>query len=277
MTRRQFTLGGGGLLAGGLVTTARGAVGEPAPAAGAPAPGLIEDLVAANRILADQGVLDGYGHVSARHAQDPGRYLLSRSLAPELVTAGDIMEYDLDSRPLDPRGRAAYLERYIHGEVYRARPDVKAIVHHHAPSVIPFGASTVPLRPLYHMAAFLGGGVPVFDIRAAAGGPTDMLVSSAALGQALARALGEHPAVLMRGHGAVVVGASLPQAVARSVYMEIGARVAAQAIALGGEVRYLDPEEARRAQAVVEATLGRPWELWKRKAMARCAAPTPGS
>jgi ribulose-5-phosphate 4-epimerase/fuculose-1-phosphate aldolase len=278
MTRRQFTLGGGGLLAGGLVATARGALGEPAPAsAGAPAAGLIEDLVAANRILADQGVLDGYGHVSARHAQDPGRYLLSRSLAPELVTAGDIMEYDLDSRPLDPRGRAAYLERYIHGEVYRARPDVTAIVHHHAPSVIPFGASTVPLRPLYHMAAFLGGGVPVFDIRAAAGGPTDMLVSNAALGQALARALGEHPAVLMRGHGAVVVGASLPQAVARSVYMEIDARVAAQAIALGGEVRYLDPEEARRAQAVVEATLGRPWELWKRKAMARCAAPTPGS
>ena len=135
----------------------------------------------------------------------------------------------------------------------------------------------MPLRPLYHMAAFLGGGVPVFDIRAAAGGPTDMLVSSAALGQALGRTLGEHPAVLMRGHGAVVVGASLPQAVARSVYMEIDARLAAQAIALGGEVRYLDAEEARRAQAAVEATFGRPWELWKRKAMARCAGPTPGS
>ena len=278
MTRRQFALGGGGLVAGWLVATARGVSADPAPAsAGAPAPGLIEDLVAANRILADQGVLDGYGHVSARHDRDPDRYLLSRSLAPELVTAGDVMEYDLDSRPVDPRGRTAYLERFIHGEVYRARPDVKAIVHHHAPSVIPFGASTVPLRPLYHMAAFLGGGVPVFDIRAAAGGPTDMLVSSAALGQALAQALGAHPAVLMRGHGAVVVGASLPQAVARSVYMEIDARVAAQAIALGGEVRYLDAEEARRAQAAVEATLGRPWELWKRKAMARCAGPTPGS
>jgi ribulose-5-phosphate 4-epimerase/fuculose-1-phosphate aldolase len=278
MRRRQFALGGGGLLAGWLAVTARGASAEPAPAsAGAPAPGLIEDLVAANRILADQGVLDGYGHVSARHDRDPDRYLLSRSLAPELVSAGDIMEWDLDSRPLDPRGRAAYLERFIHGEVYRVRPDVRAIVHHHAPSVIPFGASTVPLRPLFHMAAFLGGGVPVFDIRAAAGGPTDMLVSSAALGQALARALGEHSAVLMRGHGAVVVGASLTQAVARSVYMEIDARVAAQAIALGGEVRYLDAEEARRAQAVVEATLGRPWELWKRKAMTRCGGPTPGS
>jgi len=278
MTRRQFALGGGGLAAGWLVAAARGVSADPAPAsAGAPAPGLIEDLVAANRILADQGVLDGYGHVSARHDRDPDRYLLSRSLAPELVTAGDIMEYDLDSRPVDARGRTAYLERFIHGEVYRARPDVKAIVHHHAPSVIPFGASTVPLRPLYHMAAFLGGGVPVFDIRAAAGGPTDMLVSSAALGQALARGLGEHSAILMRGHGAVVVGASVPQAVARSVYMEIDARVAAQAIALGGEVRYLDAEEARRAQAAVEATLGRPWELWKRKAMARCAGPTPSS
>ena len=278
MTRRQFALGGGGLAAGWLMAAARGVSADPAPAsAGAPAPGLIEDLVAANRILADQGVLDGYGHVSARHDRDPDRYLLSRSLAPELVTAGDIMEYDLDSRPVDARGRTAYLERFIHGEVYRARPDVKAIVHHHAPSVIPFGTSTVPLRPLYHMAAFLGGGVPVFDIRAAAGGPTDMLVSSAALGQALGGALGEHPAVLMRGHGAVVVGASLPQAVARSVYMEIDARLAAQAIALGGEVRYLDAEEARRAQAAVEATFGRPWELWKRKAMARCAGPTPGS
>ena len=278
MTRRQFALGGGGLAAGWLMAAARGVSADPAPAsAGAPAPGLIEDLVAANRILADQGVLDGYGHVSARHDRDPDRYLLSRSLAPELVTAGDIMEYDLDSRPVDARGRTAYLERFIHGEVYRARPDVKAIVHHHAPSVIPFGASTVPLRPLYHMAAFLGGGVPVFDIRAAAGGPTDMLVSSAALGQALARGLGEHSAILMRGHGAVVVGASVPQAVARSVYMEIDARVAAQAIALGGEVRYLDAEEARRAQAAVEATLGRPWELWKRKAMARCAGPTPSS
>jgi ribulose-5-phosphate 4-epimerase/fuculose-1-phosphate aldolase len=276
MTRRQFALGGGGILAGWLAAARRAALADP-PSAGPPAPGLIDDLVAANRILADQGVLDGYGHVSARHDRAPDRYLLARSLAPELVTAGDIMEYDLDSRPVDPRGRRLYLERFIHGEVYRARPDVMAIVHHHAPSVIPFGASTVPLKPLFHMAAFLGDGVPIFDIRVAAGGPTDMLVSNAALGQALARSLGEHPAVLMRGHGAVVVGPSLPLAVARSVYMEVDARVAAQAIALGGEVRYLDPEEARRAQAVVEKTVGRPWELWKRKAMARSGGPMPGN
>ena len=137
---------------------------------------LIEDLVAANRILVDQGVLDGYGHVSVRHPADPQRYLMSRSLAPELVTAADVMEYDLDSTPVDARGRTTYLERFIHGEIYRARPDVKAVVHHHSPSVIPFGVGAVPLRPLYHMSAFLGGGVPVYDIKTASGRSTDMLV-----------------------------------------------------------------------------------------------------
>src|SRR5438552_14940172 len=176
MTRRQFALGGGGLAAGWLMAAARGVSADPAPAsAGAPATGLIEDLVAANRILADQGVLDGYGHVSARHDHDPNRYLLSRSLAPELVTADDIMEYDLDSNPLDAQGRVLYVERFIHGEIYKARAEVKAIVHNHAPSVIPFGVSTVPLRPLYHMAAFLWEGVPVFEIRDVAGG-ADLVV-----------------------------------------------------------------------------------------------------
>jgi len=151
---------------------------------------LIEDLVAANRILVDQGVLDGYGHVSVRHPADPQRYLMSRSLAPELVTAADVMEYDLDSTPVDARGRTTYLERFIHGEIYRARPDVKAVVHHHSPSVIPFGVGAVPLQPLYHMSAFLGGGVPVYDIKTASGRSTDMLVRDAALGRGLAQALG---------------------------------------------------------------------------------------
>ena len=126
------------------------------PGSAGPAdPQLIEDLVAANRILADHGVLDGYGHVSARHDRDPNRYLLSRSLAPALVSADDIMEYDLDSNPVDAQDRALYVERFIHGEIYKARPDVQAVVHHPSPAVIPFGVSTVPLRPLYHMAAFL--------------------------------------------------------------------------------------------------------------------------
>jgi ribulose-5-phosphate 4-epimerase/fuculose-1-phosphate aldolase len=230
---------------------------------------LIDDLVAANRILVDQGVLDGYGHVSVRHPADPQRYLMSRSIAPELVTAADVMEYDLDSNPVDARGRATYLERFIHGEVYRARLDVKAVVHDHSPSVIPFGVSTAPLRPLYHMSAFLGGGVPVFDIKTASGQSTDMLVRTAAQGKSLAQTLGTRPVALMRGHGAVVVGASLPLVVFRAVYTEMNARLQAQAMALGGPVTYLDDEEARRAEASVGGTVPRPWELWRRKALGR--------
>jgi ribulose-5-phosphate 4-epimerase/fuculose-1-phosphate aldolase len=234
--------------------------------AGQAAPKLLDDLVAANRILTDQGVVDGYGHVSWRHPRDPSCYLLSCSLAPELVTADDIMEYDLDSNAIDARGRTDYLERFIHGEIYKVRPDVKAIVHNHSPAVIPFGVSGVSLRPLYHMSAFLGGGVPVFDIRDA-GGMTDMLIRDQALGRALAQTLGERPVTLMRGHGAVVVGPSLRAAVFRSVYTEMNARLQAQAMALGGQVLYLDPEEARRAEISVASTIGRPWELWKRRVL----------
>jgi len=268
VTRRDLIAGSTALLAGVWLAAPRPAEAQAAPvSAGPPNPTLVEDLVAANRILVDQGVLDGYGHVSARHDRDPGRYLMARSIAPELVTAADIIEYDLDSVPVDPRGRSLYLERFIHGEVYKARPDVKAVVHSHSPSVIPFGVSAAPLKPLYHMSAFLWEGVPVFDIRQAAGGMTDMLVRNGSLGAALARTLGSRAAVLMRGHGAVVVGATLPQAVFRSVYMEVNAKLQAQAMALGGPVTYLDPEEARRAEVSLGGTLARPWELWKRKAL----------
>ena len=232
-----------------------------------PDPRLVEDLVAANRILAAEGVLDGYGHVSARHDRDPGRYLLSRARAPELVEAADVMEHDLDDAPLDARGRAPYTERFIHGAIYRARPDVLAVVHHHSPSVIPFGASTTPLRPLYHMSAFVGEGVPVFDVRRAAGRATDMLVRDPALGRALAETLGGRAAALIRGHGAVVVGASLPQAVARAIYLELNARLQVQALALGGPVAYLDAEEARLATAMI-GDYGRAWELWKHRSLA---------
>ena len=229
---------------------------------------LIEDLVAANRILVDQGVVDGYGHVSVRHDRDPNRYLMSRSIAPELVTAADVMEYDLDGNAVDPKGRVSYLERFIHGEIYKVRPDVGAIVHNHSPSVIPFGVTGVALKPLYHMSAFLGGGVPVFDIRAATGQDTDMLVRNAAIGKALASTLGSAPVALMRGHGATVVGGTLPQAVFRSVYTEMNARLQAQAMALGGgNVTYLDAEEAKKAETSVAGTIGRPWELWKKKAL----------
>ncbi len=274
-TRRHVLLGVSWVLgvlagAGGALAGVRDVLAQTPPATAGPVdPKLIEDLVAANRILADQGVVDGYGHVSVRHEKSPDRYLMSRSIAPELVTAADIMEYDLDSVPVDARGRTSYLERFIHGEIYRVRPDVRAIVHNHSPSVIPFGVTGVPLRPLYHMSAFLSAGVPVFDIRQASGGMTDMLVRTAALGQALASTLGTRPVALMRGHGAVVVGASLPLVVFRSVYTEVNARLQSQAMALGGQVTYLDPEEARLAEASVSGTAPRPWELWKKKALAR--------
>jgi ribulose-5-phosphate 4-epimerase/fuculose-1-phosphate aldolase len=267
-TRRHVLLGISCAL--GALAGVRDVLAQAPPATAGPVdPKLIEDLVAANRILADQGVVDGYGHVSVRHEKSPDRYLMSRSIAPELVTAADIMEYDLDSAAVDARGRTSYLERFIHGEIYRVRPDVRAIVHNHSPSVIPFGVTGVPLRPLYHMSAFLSAGVPVFDIRQASGGMTDMLVRTAALGQALARTLGTRPVALMRGHGAVVVGPSLPLVVFRSVYTEVNARLQSQAMALGGQVTYLDPEEARLAEASVSGTAPRPWELWKKKALAR--------
>ena len=267
VTRRRFVAGVVAAFGAGLAAPRPGA--PQSASAGPPDPQLLEDLVAANHILVDQGVLDGYGHVSARHDRDPGRFLMSRSIAPELVTAADVLEYGLDSEPVAAAARTSYLERFIHGEIYRARPDVRAIVHSHSPSVIPFGVTGAPLRPLYHMSAFLSGGVPVWDIHAAAG-DSDMLVRTPALGRSLAQALGARPVVLMRGHGAVAVGTSLPQVVFRSVYTELNARLQAQAIALGGgHVTYLSPEEAARAEASIAGTLGRPWELWKRKSLGR--------
>jgi HCOMODA/2-hydroxy-3-carboxy-muconic semialdehyde decarboxylase len=270
VARRRFLTAGAGLAAALVWAPAGRLAAQGAPVSAGPAdPKLIEDLVAANRILVEQGVLDGYGHVSVRHDRDASRYLMSRSIAPELVTVADVLEYDLDSVPVDPRGRVSYLERFIHGEIYKARPDIMAVVHSHSPSVIPFGATGIPLKPLYHMSAFLVGGAPVFDIRAASGAMTDMLVKTPALGAALARTLGRAPVALMRGHGAVVVGVALPQVVFRSVYTEMNAKLQAQAMALGGPVTYLDPDEARQAEASIAGTLGRPWELWRKKALSR--------
>jgi HCOMODA/2-hydroxy-3-carboxy-muconic semialdehyde decarboxylase len=224
---------------------------------------LIDDLVAGNRILANEGVLDGMGHISARHPGRAGRFLLARSLAPELVANDDIMEFDFDGAPVDAKGRTPYKERFIHSEIYRARPDVNAIVHCHTPSLIPFADSSVPLRAMYHMAAFVADGVPVFDIRAAAG-MTDLLVSDAKLGRALAQALGSKPAALMRHHGAVVVATSIPNVVGRSVYLDINARVQMQTAALGGTSTSIDPAEARLRMADPNE-YSRAWELWKRK------------
>jgi HCOMODA/2-hydroxy-3-carboxy-muconic semialdehyde decarboxylase len=238
-----------------LLPQARGV--EPAPA------DLIGDLVAANHILATEGIVDGYGHVSVRSPRNKERFFLSRSIAPESVTAADVLEHGLDGEAIDPKGKTSYKERYIHSEIYRARPDVNAVVHCHAPSLIPFGVTKVPLRPMYHQSAFLAAGVPVFEIREA-GGMTNMLVETAALGRALAKTLGDKPAALMRGHGAVVVADTIPNVVGRSIYLEINARVQAQAIALGGPITYIDPEEAKKYAA--SDNYSRAWELWKKKA-----------
>ena len=257
LARRQF-------LALGAVVFVPRSVWAQGTTAAAPAPaGLIEDLVAGNHILTTEGILDGYGHISVRHPGNPARFLLARSVAPELVTAADIIEYGLDGEPIDAKGRASYKERYIHSEIYRSRRDVNAVVHCHTPSLIPFADSTVPLRPMYHQSAFLAAGVPVFEIRQTAG-MTNMLIETVALGRALAKVLADKPALLMRGHGAVVVADTIPNVVGRSIYLDLNARIQAQAIALGGKITYIDPEEAKKYAA--SDNYSRAWELWKRKA-----------
>jgi len=252
--RREF------LLAGAAALVARRLIGQPASRES-----LIDDVVTANHILAAQEIVDAFGHVSVRTAPGAGRYLISRSIAPAQVTAADIMELDLDSKPAAGESRTSYRERFIHGEIYRVRPDVMSVVHCHAPALIPFGISRIPLRPVYHNSSFVGEGVPVFEIREA-GGDTDMLVSTPELGRALAKALGTKPAILMRGHGAVIVGKSIIEAVARSVYLEVNARVQAQAMAMGGRVTYLDEGEVKK-RADDPDPYGRAWDLWKHQAL----------
>ena len=230
---------------------------------------LVEDLVAANRILVEHGVIDAYGHVSVRSENDPARYLLARSIAPELVTHEDILEYDLESNPVDPRGRESVRERFIHGEIYKARPDVNAVVHNHSPSVVPFSVTKVSMRPLFHMAAFVGEGVPNFEIRDTQKG-SDLLVKTPYLGKALAKTLGKSSAALMRGHGSVTVGESLPRAVGRSIYLELSARMQLQALAIAGprgKIVYLDDKEVRASVPVQD--YGRAWPMWRAKALAR--------
>jgi ribulose-5-phosphate 4-epimerase/fuculose-1-phosphate aldolase len=248
------------LLLGVFVSAIPAGMAAAPPQPGARAPeAVIAELVLANRILANEGVLDGYGHVSVRDPANPNFYYLSRSQAPALVTAADIARYNLDSAPVTDRPVVGYVERFIHGEIYRRRPDVMAIVHCHCPDVIPFAASAVPLRPLYHMASFIGDGVPVFDIRKSAG-VTDMLIRNQPLGQALAETLGTKSAALMRGHGAVIAARSLHLVVGQSYYLNLNARLQMQAMQLAGaDVAYLDPAEAEKAGQDYE----RSWEFWK--------------
>ncbi|HEY4355243.1 MAG TPA: class II aldolase/adducin family protein [Acidobacteriaceae bacterium] len=224
---------------------------------------LLDDLVFANHILYHQGVVDGFGHISVRDPKNPSHFWMSRSVAPGRVTRADILEFDANGEPVAAGGRIVYLERYIHAAIYRARPDVQAVVHSHSPSVIPFGVTGTVLRPIYHVSGFLGAGAPIFDIRDVAG-MTDMLIRSNALGDALAQKLGKGAVVLMRGHGMVVAGDSIPQVVARSINTEGNARLQWEAKQLG-EIRFLSPEEAAKAAAVNDSPpiVARSWELWK--------------
>ena len=234
---------------------------------------LLDDLVAANRILAEHGVIDAYGHVSIRSPDDPKRFFLARAIAPETVQGEDILEYDLDANPLDAGGpssrRDSVSERFIHSEIYRARPDVMSVVHNHSPSVIPFSVTGVKMRALFHMASFIGEGLPNFEIRKVKKG-SDLLVRDAKLGKALAKALGHSPATLMRGHGSAVTGENLQRAVGRSIYLEMSARMQMQALLLSSKITYLDAAEVKASAPVQDYK--RAWPLWREKALARAKA-----
>lgn len=235
------------------------------PTTGGPvAAGVLEDLAAASRILAAQNVVDAFGHVSLRHPSAPDRYLMAKSISPARVTPEDIIEYDLDSNPVNANGRGSFLERFIHGEIFKARPDVMSVVHSHSPSVVPFGLVGVPMQAMFHNAGFIAAGVPVFDI-AEKFGATDMLVGTIEKGEALIEVMGNYNIVLMRGHGSVACGPTLQTAVFRAVYTEVNARIQHYAVALGGgmPMAALDAEEGRLADEVNQGAGMRAWDLWR--------------
>jgi HCOMODA/2-hydroxy-3-carboxy-muconic semialdehyde decarboxylase len=226
---------------------------------------ILEELVTANRILANEGIVDSFGHVSARHPDKPKHYLLSRARAPERIERDDIVEYTLAGEAIDKSAPAPYLERFIHGAIYEARPDVYAIVHNHSPSVIPFGVTAKKLKPFLHMCAHIGHEVPTWDSRDKFG-DTTLLVSDMQMGRDLARLLGTRPTTLMRGHGATVVGRSVRHAVFVAVYLEVGAKLQMQAMALG-EIKFLSAGETDQIVARLnDYTLNRAWENWARRA-----------
>lgn len=221
---------------------------------------LVDKLVYANRILYDHGVVDGLGHASVRHDSVPEVFLLSCNRAPGMVRRQDITCYDYDGNTVSDSTERPYLERFIHAEIYRARPDVVAVVHSHSPSVIPFAVTHKALRPIFHMSGFLGTGSAFFEIREA-GGNTDMLIRSSYLGAALARSLGSHTCVLMRGHGSTVTGNSIEQVVYRAIYAEVNAKLQLSAQVLG-EITYLNAEEAQLSSDMNDGQIPRSWNLW---------------
>jgi ribulose-5-phosphate 4-epimerase/fuculose-1-phosphate aldolase len=228
-------------------------------------PELLRDLVLSNRILAHEGVVDAFGHVSVRHPENPGQFIIARAIGPELVTEDDLQLFTLDGEHVGGNPERPYAERVIHGAVYEARPDVQAICHNHAPSVIPFSVTGVPLRPISHVAASIGAEIPVWDM-ADGFGETDMLVRTMAQARSLAQTLGGRAVALMRGHGSVVAGPSVRAVTSSSVYLERNAQVLLQALALG-TVHYLSAGEVRLAGETAYASLAldRTWTTWVRR------------
>jgi HCOMODA/2-hydroxy-3-carboxy-muconic semialdehyde decarboxylase len=226
----------------------------------------VRDLVLANRILAREGVIDDFGHISIRHPENPNRYFLSRSRSPALVTADDIMEFTLEGEPIDAKGRASYAERPIHGAMYMARSDVNCVAHHHPRSVLPFTVAPRQLRPLFHMASVIGADIPLWDSQPEFG-DTNMLVDSMPMGHSLAKALGPNRVVLLRGHGAVVVGENVRNTVFASVYLKENAELVLQASPFG-ELYYLTPGEIEKTGTMLRSDLAsnRAWDYYVARA-----------
>jgi ribulose-5-phosphate 4-epimerase/fuculose-1-phosphate aldolase len=233
----------------------------------------VDDLVAAYRVLAEHRVIDAYGHISVRSEKNPNRYLLAGHIAPELVREENIIEYDLDSNPLDANGRESVRERFIHGEIFKRRPEVMSVVHTHSHSVVPFSITpNATLKPIFHMAAFIGHGVPNWDIADAQRG-TDLLVKTPFLGAHLAQCVGDKPAALLRGHGAVVVGETIARAVGRAIYLEMSAQMQIQAQLLAGPgTKLLTIHDDEVAASVPAQNYNRAWPMWRARALAQVAA-----
>lgn len=262
------------LTIGTLVTITVVLAGQAAKTPQAQAGALLDDLVVANRILANENILDGLGHVSVRSLQRPDHFFLSRDLAPGLVTAADLVEYDLDGNPVNAKAPQGYRERFLHGAIYKARPEVNSIVHSHMPSVLPYTDVTTPLRPMYHMASFLLQGAPVFEVRSVQG-QVGMLIDNNKVAAALAQTLGNRTIALIRGHGAAIVGTTIPDAVQNAIFLDVNARVQSQAVALGGNISYLtladvaggNPNPQPPSPPGTAGYYPRSWGIWKAKAM----------
>jgi ribulose-5-phosphate 4-epimerase/fuculose-1-phosphate aldolase len=227
----------------------------------------LRELAIANRILAHEGVVDAFGHVSIRHPQRPDRFLMSRSRAPELVTVEDLMEFELDGTPVDARGRTPYSERFIHGAIYEKRADVTSVIHNHSHAIIPYGITPVKLRPVLHVGAAIGEDIPVWDIRKKFG-DTNMLVVTMEQGRDLAATLGAHRVALMRGHGCAVACRTLREAVFTAVYLQVNAVLQTQALMLSDKIEFLSPGELAKAKEMTSQPIGleRAWEYWSMRA-----------